>query len=99
MFGNSTRAVTRGDAGKNLVTGCQVIAESDRMAYVYVHTSDPVTVEALMGGTSPGIMVSRDGRPIPQIAIEFLDFGPAWEVFSAFAEKSGVKVAFLAEEH
>ena len=98
MFGMSTRAVARGDVGKNLVTGCQVIAESDRIACVYVHTSEPVTVEALTGGTNPGVMISKDSCLVQQALVEFLDFGPAWEAFSAFAEKSGVKVTFLADE-
>jgi hypothetical protein len=98
MFGSSVRALASGEIGKGLVTACQVLHETHHVALLYMHTSAPVTVEALGGGLHPSLMVSKTGTGGTQIFIEFPDFGPAWEVFSAGAEKSGVKITMWKPE-
>ena len=97
--GNNTSVSTFPIESAKHINASYFIKKSTDIACIYVMSDSPLDVEALGGGSHPSVLVSfSEHAAYVPFEIIFNEFSDHWVVFSAFAEKSGVKVTLINQE-
>jgi len=91
--------IDTGNEGDDIVKSGYPILRADKIHCLYVPSKVALEVDAIGNGSHPNLMVTVSEKFGKSFPISFTDYGSMWDVFSATAEKSGIRVTLYQPEH